>query len=110
MPRGARPDADPQTKQAAKERIRARKPPHPEQVLALACTLNVEVMLDRVEERGLTLPDTIRMQTARTLQLAWDENSSIIARKQRAFVWACVALLAQATSWITLIALGREVI
>jgi len=93
-------------------RMRARRdgpptPPHPEEVVALSFTLNVEVMLDHAEERGLTVPDTTRLHAARSLQRAWDENSSIIGGKQRVFLWSCAALLAQTASWITFIALGR---
>jgi hypothetical protein len=95
----------------AGERMRSRgKPRHPEDVLALAFALNIEVMLDHAKERGTQFPDTARMAAARTLQLARDENATIIAEKQRAFVCACVALLAQTASWITLIALGKGVI
>jgi hypothetical protein len=95
-------------RRAARAALQA--PPHPEHVVALAFTMNVEVMLDRAQERGQAMPDTIRMETARTLQLAWDENSSIIAGKQRAFAWVCAALLVQTATWIAFIALGREVI
>lgn len=87
-----------------------RRPRHPEDVVALAFALNVEVMIDHAEERGVEFPDTARMAAARTLQLAWDENTPIIVAKQRAFMCACVALLAQATSWIFFIALGKGVI
>lgn len=83
---------------------------HPENVLALAFALNVEVMLDRAEERGTPFPDTARMAAARTLQLARDENATIIDEKQRVFTLACALLLAQAASWITFIALGKGVI
>jgi hypothetical protein len=76
----------------------------------LSFSANVEVMLDHCDERGLRMPDTTRMHTARTLQLAWDENASIIADKQRVFVYACLALLCQTACWITYIAFGREVI
>lgn len=84
--------------------------PHPHDVVALAFTLNVEVMLDHAKDRGLSMPNTTRMEAARSLQLAWDENASIIGRKQLAFNLACVALGVQTASWITFIALGREVI
>lgn len=56
------------------------------------------------------MPNTTRMHAARTLQLHWNENASIIARKQLAFNVACLALAIQTLSWITFIALGREVI
>jgi hypothetical protein len=93
---------------------RRRKPasrwPHPDDVVALAFSLDVEVMLDHAEERGLAMPNTTRMHAARTLQLHWNENALIISRKQRAFNVACGALALQTVSWIVFIALGREVI
>lgn len=88
----------------------ASPPPHPDDVVALVFSLNVEVLLDRAEERGVAIPSTTRMHAARTLQLHWNENRSIIARKQCAFAIACLALAAQTLGWIIFIALGREVI
>lgn len=93
-----------------RRRRRSAASPKPEEVIALAFSANVEVLLDHAEERGVPMPDTTRMHTARTLQLAWTENAPIISKKQRAFVWACVALLVQTTSWIAYLAIGREVI
>ena len=95
----------------AGERGRSRRAPEdPEDVLALSFALNVEVMLNHADDRGVKFLDTARMAAARTLQRAWDENHTIISEKQRAFVWACVALLVQTASWITFIALGEGVI
>lgn len=84
--------------------------PHPDDVVALVFSLNVDVMLDHAEERGLAMPNTTRMHATRTLQLHWNENAVIISRKQRAFNVACGALALQTVSWIIFIALGREVI
>jgi hypothetical protein len=95
-----------------KMRKRRKELPEPagsEDVIALNFTMNVEALLDRAEARG-PLPDTLRLDVARTLQLHWNENSTIIAAKQRAFRWAVPALFAQTVSWIAFIALGREVI
>ncbi len=88
----------------------ASRRPRTDDVVALVFSLNVEVLLDHAEERGVAMPDTTRMHAARTLQLHWDENAEIIGRKQRAFNVACSALAIQTLSWITFIALGREVI
>ena len=86
-------------------RKRKEKPagprPHPGDVVALAFTLNVEVMLDHAKDRGLSMPNTTRIAAARSLQLAWDENASIIDRKQFAFNLACVALVVQTASWMS---------
>jgi len=87
-----------------------RRRPRPDDVVALMFSLNVEVLLDHAEDRGVAMPNTTRMHAARTLQLHWNENASIIARKQLAFNVACLALAMQTLSWITFIALGREVI
>lgn len=93
-----------------RQRVDRGRRPRPNDVVALMFSLNVEVLLDHAQDRGVAMPNTTRMHAARTLQLHWDENASIIARKQLAFNVACLVLAMQTLSWITFIALGREVI
>lgn len=67
-------------------------------------------MIDRAEQREEKVPYTARMDVARTLELHWEENASIIGGKQKLFVAASVALLVQTTTWIFYLAIGRGVI
>lgn len=87
-----------------------RPRPKAADVVALCFSMNIETMIDRAEERGERVPYTARMDVARTLELHWEENASIIATKQKLFLAASVALQVQITAWIFYLAIGRGVI
>ena len=94
-----------------RRRARGRSRPRADQVVALSFSANVETMLDHAEQDlSIEMPQTVRMSTARTLQLHWDENQSIIEGKQQRFTLGCWALFVQTASWIAFLALGGEVI